>query len=86
MPLVRGLRLQPLPASVAGGLFRYVAGEALVDKKVQAAPTTIQTLSALKCEVDAVIVGRVAAAGARATGHTALDRAMLPRRGTGGCG
>ena len=80
-------------ADFRDGLFRYVAGEALVDKKVQAAPTTIQSLSALKCEVGTVIVGRVAAAGARATGHTALDRAvlprcraMLPRRGTSGCG
>ena len=70
-----------------GGLFRYVAGEALVDKIVQAVPITfIQTLSALKREVGAVIVVCGAAAGAGATGHTALDGAIPRRRGTGGCG
>ena len=70
-----------------GGLFRYVAGEALVDKIVQAVPiTSIQTLSARKREVGAMIVVLGAAAGAGATGHAALDRAIPRRRGTRGCG
>lgn len=69
------------------GLLRYVASEALVDEKIQAVPTTfIQTLSALKREVGAVIVGRIATAGTGASGHTALDRTMPPGRRTRGCG
>jgi 2-methylcitrate dehydratase PrpD len=70
-----------------GGLFRYFSGEALVDKIVQAVPIAfIQTLSTLEREVGAVIVLRGAAAGAGASGLTALDRAIPRMRGTRGCG
>ena len=70
-----------------GWLFRYVAGEALVDKIVQTTPITfIQTFSALKREVGAVVVLIGAAAGAGAAGLTALYRAIPRMRGTRGCG